>query len=237
MQVTEIQLATRKIKAYFWDSGLGVGPGIILLPDLLGVTPSLKHTAKRLSEEGYHVLMPDLYSGISGGLRFCMKVFFEQAARLNEDNTAVLNEMHNIVDFFKAFPYIEANRLGVIGICLTGGFVLHLALRDDIAAPVVFHYSFGTEGAGIPLGCLRSLNKTIQGHFARHDPLCPESRINALKQTLGEKFEVHWYPHLPHAIPHLFRLHPEGRKAWLTMLAFFQQQLRPSLNTEMPRTG
>lgn len=227
MQVTEIQLATRKIRAYFWDSGLGVGPGVVLLPDMLGVTPSMKNTAKRLCQEGYHVLLPDIYSSVKGAVKYCVRAAFQEAVRYNEADTPQLNEIHNIVDFFKAFPYVAKNRIGMIGVCLTGGFVLHMALREDIAAPVVFHYTFGMEGAGIPLGCLKNLNKTIQGHFALHDPLCPESRVNALKQVLGDKFEAHFYPYVPHAIPHLFRLHPQGRKAWLNMLDFLQKQLHP----------
>lgn len=226
MQTTEIQLATRKIKAYFWDSRLGVGPGVIILPDVLGVSSSLKNIAMRLSKEGYHVLIPDLYSGTKGAIRYCMRTLFEQAARLNEDNNALLNEVHNIVDFFKSFPYIAKNRMGMIGICLTGGFVLHMAMREEIAAPIVFHFAFGTSAEGIPVGCLKGLNKTIQGHFVHHDPFCPESRVNALKQLLGDKLEVHYYPYMPHAIPHLFRLHPQGKKAWHNTLEFLHSQLQ-----------
>jgi len=225
MQVAEIQLATRKIQAYFWDSGLGTGPGVLLLPDLLGVNPSIKNVAQRLAQEGYHVLLPDLYSGRHGAAKYCMRLLFDTASRLNEDNSPLLNEMHNILDFFKGFPYIAHNQIGVIGISLTGGFALHLAQRPEVATAVVFHHAFGTEGAGIPLGCLKGLNKPIQGHFVDYDPLCPSRRVDALKRVLENKLDVHIYHHTPHALPHLFRLHPQGKKAWLSMLHFLQHNL------------
>jgi carboxymethylenebutenolidase len=146
-----IPVGTRSIEAHFIrPTGAGPYPGILLLMELYGVRSWLLADARDLATEGYVVLVPNLYSG-TGALRFCLRQFFTQAALVNANETrqAALREVFTVLEHLKTLPAVDAERLGTLGQCLTGGFALHLARRSDVKAPVVYHHSLGVTGAGI----------------------------------------------------------------------------------------
>jgi carboxymethylenebutenolidase len=152
-------------------------------------------------------------------------MFFDRAFVTNEPDNPGVREVFEIIDQVKTIPGVDAARIGLIGQCLTGGFALHAALRDDVKAPVVFHHSFGVTGSGMPAESARAIAKCVQGHFVTIDPLCPRSRVNELKEQLGAFLEVNYYDWLPHGIPHFFRRTDEGRRAYINMMRFLKMQL------------
>lgn len=201
-------------------------PGILFLPDLTGIQPATHKSAKILCETGqYHVLIPDLYSGGSSLPKYCMQFFFNELVRNNEaDGNPPLQEFFEVLDQFRHFDGVDPDNIGVVGQCLTGGFVLHAAIRPEVKAPVVFHHSFGWKGSGIPKSCSAQIQNKVQGHFSYVDPMCPASRVQELEKELGDKLEKHFYM-LPHGIPHLFFNNEQGKQAFARMTDFFKQQL------------
>lgn len=224
MEKVKIPLPTRDIDAYFYSAGASKAPGVIFLHDLMGILPTTREVAEALQREGYHVLLPDLFSSM-GVLRYCLRTFFDRLALINEDGVVGLSEVQAIIAFFQNMPYVDGERLGFVGQCLTGGYALHAALYPGIRAPVVFHHSLGIEGSGFPDHCAARLKTKVQGHFSNFDFLCPPSRVRALQEQLQERLEIHHYD-LPHAIPHLFRITQEGQRAWQNMLRFFKENLQ-----------
>jgi carboxymethylenebutenolidase len=217
----------RVMDAYWYPAPVPENrPGIIFLPDVTGIQKATHKSAKILSEEGhYHVLIPDLYSGGMGMRNYCMQFFFNAIVRHNEPNgNPPLLEFFEVLDQFKTFKGIDAKNMGVVGQCLTGGFVLHAAIRPEVKAPVVYHHSFGMKGSGIPKSCSAQIKNNVQGHFSYIDPMCPTWRVNELEKELGGKLEKHFYM-LPHGIPHLFFNNEQGKKAFKHMTDFFKEQL------------
>lgn len=224
MEKRKLQLHNREIDAYFYSAGNKKAPGIIFLHDLTGLQAVNHKAAQIISEGGFHVLVPDLYSEM-GMKNYCVRVLFNEMVRNNYPNeNEPLHEIFEIIDHFKAFKEVDEKQLGIVGQCLTGGFVLHAAMRPEMKAPVVFHHSFGREGSGMPKGCAALVENKIQGHFVYLDPFCPPGRIKQLKQELGDKLEIHNY-WLPHGIPHLFFKNKQAKQAFNRMMDFFQQQL------------
>jgi carboxymethylenebutenolidase len=220
-------LINRTLDAYYYAAaGSEKRPGIIFLPDLTGVQKVNHKSAEILCEEGnYHVLIPDLYSGGMGMRHYCVQFFFNSMVRNNEaGGNPPLHEFFEILDQFKEFDNVDRDNIGVVGQCLTGGFVLHAAIRQEVKAPVIFHHSFGLKGSGIPKSCSAQIKNTVQGHFSYVDPMCPITRINQLEKELGDKLEKHFYM-LPHGIPHLFFNNEQGKKAFQRMTEFFKTQL------------
>jgi fermentation-respiration switch protein FrsA (DUF1100 family) len=76
--------------------------------------------AQRLAEAGYITIAADAaYQGASGGKpRHTDKPFFREA------------DIHGMADFITQYPGVDANRLGVLGICGGGGYALKAAQSD-----------------------------------------------------------------------------------------------------------
>ena len=153
-ETLRIGVGARSIHAHlFHPTGAGRSPGILFLMEVYGVRPWVLADARDLAAEGYAVLVPDLYSEM-GGLRFCLRQFFNAAGRTNANETEqeALREVFAILEHLKTLPAVDAERIGALGQCLSGGFALHLARRPDVKAPVVYHHSLGITAAGIKSG-------------------------------------------------------------------------------------
>lgn len=197
--------------------------GVLLLHELFGLDSDVRADARALARAGFLTMAPNLYGGGMG--RYCMRMFFSPAALTNTSGSAQVAEVHDCLDVLKAMP--ECNgKLGMIGMCLTGGFALHMARRDDMDAPVVFHHSFGLRGAGLPASDAAEIRGPVLGHFAAEDRfLCPKSRVRALEHQLGDKLRSHTYPGVGHGLRSQFRYTPQGEEAWQRTLGFFEEQL------------
>lgn len=227
MKKVSIPLSNRTMDAYFYEaSGEEKRPAILFLPDLTGIQKTTHKSAEILCNEGnFHVLIPDLYSGGSSLRKYCMQFFMNSIVRNNEpDQNAPLSEFFELLDAFKLMNRVDGDNIGVVGQCLTGGFVLHAAIRPEVKAPVVFHHSFGQKGSGIPTSCSAMIDKKVQGHFVYVDAFCPIWRVKKLEEELYGNLETHWY-HLPHGIPHLFFNTEQGQQAFNAMMRFFEEQL------------
>ncbi len=224
-QLITIPLAARTIDATVYVYRDAEAPGIIFLHDLMGAVPVVHEAAKAIAEEGYHVLVPDLYSGGITQAKYCTSHIFSKAMLFNEvQHNDHMEEIHRIIDFFKTFRNVKGNGLGIVGQCLTGGFILHAAIREEVKAPVVFHHSFGITGSGIPEESASQIQNTIQGHYSNFDPLCPKARVDKLQQQLGNKLVRYQY-WLPHGIPHLFLKNKQAETAFSRMIHHFKENL------------
>jgi carboxymethylenebutenolidase len=206
---------------YYRPEGRGPWPGVLLLHELFGLTSQVRADARALAREGYLVMAPNLYS--EGMARYCMKYFFTREALENRSDSAAVREIHALLDRLKQHPDCN-RRLGMIGMCMTGGFVLQMARRDDLAAPVVFHHA-PVRGSGLPDADATAVRTTVLGHFAARDPICPRTKVEALARQLGDRLEVNVYEGVGHGLRSTFRHSPQGEEAWQRTLAFFREQL------------
>lgn len=228
MKKVQITLPSRTLNLEFYSGGEGSRPTVIFFHDLMGIVPTTRQTAIALSKVGLHVFLPDLYT--DGAAQYCVRSLFTTAFRNNDDiNNPFLDEVQALITAINLRDEVETNMLGVVGQCLTGGFVLHAAIREEVKAPVVFHHSFGRQGSGIPKGCSSLIEQQLQGHFCNIDPLCPDKRVHQLRKEIGAKLEDYWYD-LPHGIPHFFFNTKQGRMAFERMLAFIKLNLLQELS-------
>ena len=164
MKRLSFKTSSRNIDAFYYSESDEIKPGIIFIHDLMGIVDATHQTAQLLAEEGYHVLVPDLYTGI-GKMKYCVRQIFDASMRNNEADNPHLMEIYAILDQFKALPEVDSTKIGMVGQCLTGGFILHMAMLPEVKAPVVFHHSFGLKGSGMPSACSSLIKNTIQGHY------------------------------------------------------------------------
>jgi carboxymethylenebutenolidase len=205
--------------------GEGPYPGVLLLHELMGLTNNVRDDARRLCEAGYLTLTPDLFSD-GGQARYCMKQFFSMDGLLNKSTSDGNREAGDLLDQLAAHPRCNG-RIGMIGQCLSGGFVLQMARRPDMAAPVVFHHALGVFGAGLPEADARAIRGPVLGHFAAFDPVaCPRARRERLKDLLHERLEAHVYEGVGHGIRSVYRNRPQSDRAWDRTMSFFERHLR-----------
>jgi carboxymethylenebutenolidase len=204
----------------------GPAPGILLLHELYGMRDWYREDAADLASRGYLVYVPALYTGI-GVLRYCIRAAVLEAGRHNRADSQLNQEVHRLLDSLKADPRCNGH-LGMLGACLTGGFVLQMARRPDMLAPVVYHHAFGTKGAGIlEEDSLESVQR-LQGHYAQSDWLCPAARRTRLKERLGDRLEAHVYD-MPHGFRSFSRSRPDSALVWSRTVAFFDTHLKGAL--------
>ena len=120
----------------------GAGPGVVLIPEIPGLTPEVAAFGEHLVGEGFTVVIPCPFgtpgrpetAGYALGVlaRLCVSKEFRCFAA---------NAERPITKYLRAVATDLATRtpgrgVGVIGMCFTGGFALATAVDDAVKAPV-----------------------------------------------------------------------------------------------------
>ncbi len=222
MEKIQVSAQGREIDVEVYaPSSDGPAPGILLLHELFGLLDCYREDAQDLADRGYLVYLPNLFTG--GARKYCVRAMVSAAARENRSSAGPNQEVHDLLDTLK-FDKRCNGRLGMIGMCLTGGFVLHMAKREDMDAPVIYHHSLGLKGAGVPKNDSLGEIRLLQGHWSKIDPFCPAKRRNQLINELGDRVEAHVYD-MPHGFRSVSRRMKASAVVWDRTLDFFERQL------------
>ncbi len=203
----------------------GSFPPVVFMHEIFGPLEYVQKYAAKLADEGFLVLAPELFRGAAG----CVAYVMGEIARGIAFNKATkgVRIVRGCMDFAKKHPKAAGSRVGVFGMCLTGGYILLLAVGED-TVPALFHHSFGYGGAGAGKDVLDRIRGPLLGVFAEKDPvLCPAKRSGALRAALGERIEYHVIPNTTHGILFGEAKSPEGAaQAWSHLVGFFKRQMQ-----------
>jgi dienelactone hydrolase len=120
----------------------GAGPAVIVIHEIPGIHPGMVTFAQRLLAAGYTVYLPSLFGRagqpVSTGavLRSILQVCITREFAILADRTSP------VVTWLRALA-ATAHRacggpgVGAIGMCLTGGFALAMAVDQAVLAPVL----------------------------------------------------------------------------------------------------
>jgi carboxymethylenebutenolidase len=138
------------VDAYLYHAGSGPArPGIIHLTDIHGLRAAPRAMARRLAEEGYTVLLPNVFYRTRRPPMFDFPADFGEErtrtrfAELTQPLTpeAIARDATAYVDFLRLAESTAAGPMGVVGYCFTGAMALRIAAAraDVIVAAASFH--------------------------------------------------------------------------------------------------
>lgn len=203
--------------------GSAGAPGVIVVHEWWGLNGQIRDLARRLSRQGYVVIVPDLFGG-----RVARDP--ETAHELSRalDDEAALATLSRAARWLRAQPRTAKSRLGVVGFCMGGGLAQKFAMDEErTAAVVVFYGAPETQGARIA-----RLAAPLQGHFGADDAGIDPQRVESFRSALergGKTHDIHVYAGAGHAFMNEERPSynaDAARLAWVRMLAFLQKHLK-----------
>ncbi len=188
----------------------GPYPAIILYQDAPGIRDELKGFARRLANDGYFCLLPDMYYRV-GNLRFrlsrrdaAMSAVIK-AARNTLTHPMVKADTAAMLDWLGQQAQAKSKAVGTVGYCQGGRFSLAAAgnFPGSVRAAATF---YGTEmvskGADSPHLLAGRIRGGLYLGFAEHDPSVPASVIPILRKALNANrqatFSMETYPATRH---------------------------------------
>jgi carboxymethylenebutenolidase len=168
----------------------GSGPGVIVIQEWWGLDDHIADIADRLAGEGFVALAPDLYGG---------KVAHDsdEAGQMMQQLPVdrAVRDLGGAVDYLLGHEAVTSAKVGAIGFCMGGGFVLQLAAQqgDKIGAAVPFY----GVGPALPDG-YAAISAPLQGHYGEQDEFYPVAQARELEQQLKDEtsaaVEFFYYP-------------------------------------------
>ena len=161
-------------------------PGILVVPDWMGVSAFSNKRAEMLGELGYNAFVADLYG--KGVRPKTMEACAAEAGKYQKDRALMRKRVQAAFGILKKTPNTDAAKLGSIGYCLGGTTILELA-RDgaDVKATVSFHGNLNTPNAADA--------KNIKGHIlvlhGADDPVVPDAEVLAFEKEMRDA-KVDW---------------------------------------------
>lgn len=218
-------------KAYVSTPAKGSGPGIVLLQEIFGINVTMREQADAWAEEGYAVIVPDLFWRIEPGIELdyspegwqrafdCFKAF---------DVDKGIQDTQATIDELRRHPALDG-RIGAVGYCLGGKLAFLTGTRTDVDASVCY-YGVGIDGH---LDELKNVKGPMVLHFAELDKFVPPEAVAKVKAAAqgNPLVAVYEYPGVDHAFARIGGDHwhkPSAMMAYSRSLSLLRRVLGPA---------
>jgi len=203
----------------------GSGPGVIVIQEWWGLTDHIVDIADRLAAEGFVALAPDLFGGKTTHDS-------DEAGKLMSELPVdkAAQDLAGAVDFLLDHEAVTSSKVGAVGFCMGGGFVLMLAAQqgDRIGAAVAFY----GVGPAVP-SQYAGITAAVQGHYGERDDFYPVDDARALEGRIradsGADVEFFYYPagHAFHNEENLLGTYDQdsAELAWQRTVGFLKSRL------------
>ena len=179
------------------------GPAVIVIHEVYGFTPTLARFCRWLRDAGMRVYAPILFGSSDAGntekptLRRILSLCVSR-----EFTLLAANKSSPVTDWLRALGRLAHQEcggrgVGAIGMCLTGGFALSMALDPVVLAPVPAQPGLPATRPGAldisPADLDRVKARTrdglkLRGYRFEGDTICRASRFQTLRTALGAAF-------------------------------------------------
>ncbi|MBW8813831.1 MAG: dienelactone hydrolase family protein [Caulobacterales bacterium] len=231
-ETVEIAAADRKIPGFLArPEGKGRHPVVFVYSEIFGVHEWVKDICRRLAKAGYVALAPDLFvrAGDPSKLTDFPAIMKIVAATPDAQVTA---DTRAALDFLKAQPYADMQRLAVTGFCWGGGKTWLAAERfPEFKAGVAWYgpLKAGAYPQAAPVDLVKDLHAPVLGLYGGQDKGISAADIEAMRAALKAAgkvgSEIVVYPDSQHGFLADYRPSYDPKAAadgWAKMLAFFK---------------
>lgn len=225
------------LKAYgAWPTGAVSGPGLVVIPDVRGLTEHYRDIARRFAAEGFFALAVDLYSREGAPDLPDMPSIFAWIQSLPDPR--IVADLGAAVQFLAGRPEVRADRIGITGYCMGGQYALMAACSVPGLAACVSWYGMlryaehNERKPASPLELAPRLGCPYLGLFGAEDALIPNPDVEELRTILtgaGKTFAITSYAGAGHAFfndtrPDAYR--PDAAAdAWPRAIGFLREHL------------
>ena len=218
-------------KGYLTVPAAGSGPGVLLLQEIFGVNKSMREVADYYAQEGYVVLVPDLFWRMAPGIELgYTEADFGKAMGYYQrfDANQSIKDAADALGVLRARPECKG-KVGALGFCLGGKLAYLVAARTDVDCAVSY-YGVGIEADLAEAG---SVKCPMVFHFAELDRFVPAEAREQVKNAFRGRSDVEFYlyPGCDHAFAAPERSSfnkPAALMAHSRSIALFRKVLGPN---------
>lgn len=213
--------------AQLWRPAAGIGPGVVLVHEIFGISDYIQARGRDLAALGYVVCAPEVYWRLDDrGIDESRADVLQQAMAVVQrvDWPLAVSDIQAALSHVRGMIEVEGG-LGLLGFCFGGGLAFNVAAVDDVDVLVSYY--------GSALGNLLELAGDVQApslhHFGLADAFIPAETIANIRAAVtehGARFET--YEGANHAFdnPSPAFYHREASvRAWGTTTRFLNRHL------------
>ena len=131
-----------EFEAYLVTPEQGSGPGLVLLQEIFGINTFLRDMAQKFADEGYTVLVPDLFWRMQPGIVLSysdedLQQAFDYYDRFDVDQG--IKDVADTIAAFRGMSQCAAGKVGTLGYCLGGKLAYLTAARTDVDCSVSYY--------------------------------------------------------------------------------------------------
>ena len=219
------------------DEG-GPHPVVLFYMDAPGFREELRDMARRLASAGYCVVLPNLYYRVSRDFWLRERTeeglahMFKLMATLDRRTTEV--DTRAMLAFVDALPAADARRVGAVGYCMSGPFVVWAAAAfpDRLACIAAIHgANMATDAPDSPHRAVERIRCEAYVGCAEIDKWAPPADIEAFEGGLRRAsvpYRIEWYPKLEHGFVFPLRACYDksgSERHWERLHALFRRRL------------
>jgi carboxymethylenebutenolidase len=217
----------------------GPHPVVLFYMDAPGKREELHDMARRLATVGYYVVLPNLYYRrtrdfwLTERTEEKMAVMFEHMRSLSL--AMIVRDTEAMLRFVDAQPEADAKRIGAVGYCMSGPFVMAAAAAfPDRLRCIASIYGAGMVNDTPDSPHLLAPRIRCESYFAcaETDIWAPKPAVEKLQAALvaaGTPHRLEWYPGTEHgfAFPQRAVYHKAGaERHWERLFELFGRTLR-----------
>ncbi len=221
-------------------------PVLLMLHERYGPVKHSFNVIERVAAEGYVACFPDMFHRFQGD----RGPIENGQARVDPTDTESLADMDETFAHVRSLNYVDADKIGIVGFCLSGRTPLvYSAQRKGATAVTVFHGgAYPRDYAGElpgqqPIGeVIPKVSCPVLGIFGELDQLVPLANVARFKRDLeqsGKSYRIRVIAGVPHAWLNstnpIAYYEKEAEEAWKIMFEFFKEVFDGRWKTPQPR--